>query len=84
MVLVGDLLPIAYSQATVQKLVFGSFACSAANQTECQSSRSAKYLSLGQSHCFNRTTKCFCAAEDTAEERTFCGMWEIHYSSGKQ
>ena len=39
MVLVGDLLPVVYSQATEQKLVFGSFACTAANQTdECQSS----------------------------------------------
>lgn len=28
-------------------------------------------LSLGRSHCFNRTAKCFCVAEDIAEEGSF-------------
>jgi len=69
---VGDLLPVVYSQPTEQT-VFGSLACMAANQTdECQIQFTVGKMSffLGHSHCFNRISKCFCAAEDIAE-----GLW---------
>lgn len=41
--------------------------------------------SLDQSHCFNTTAQGFCAEEDAVEDGTFrnCGVWEIHYFSGK-